>query len=176
MTLTAQLWELLDDATDRFMGIPKDQRQTPEALKAAGEARGLSNAIHVMCQPHYEDGTAVAKLAIKRMKARQAGTEMPATPGDMTDAESQEAIKVKHEETKAKAAPAKKAAPKKAAPQKQEDEGLPAASKVDVEYASLSEQQIKQISNGLRCNFEASKLAELYKVSVETIERVGAAK
>lgn len=173
MTLTSQLWKLLDDATDRFMGIPKEERQTPDALKAAGEARGLSNAIHVMCQPHYEDGTAVAKLAIKRMKARQAGEDMPPTPGDMTDAEAQEAIKTKHEETKAKAAPAAKKAAKKAAPG---EEVLGATTTdLDKELASLSEQQVKQIKNGLRCGFEEAKLAEIYKVSAAAIQRVGAA-
>lgn len=177
MTLTSQLWKLLDEATDRFMGIPKEERQTPAALKAAGEARGLSNAIHVMCQPHYEDGTAVAKLAIKRMKARQAGEDMPPTPGDMDEAESAEAIKTKHEETKAKATNAKKAEPKQAAPgagPAAEQAGA-TTTDLDEELASLSEQQTKQIKNGLRCGFEAGKLAELYKVSVAAIERVGTA-
>lgn len=170
-TLTGKLWELLDAATDRFMGIPKEERSTPDALKAAGEARGLSNAIHVMCQPHYEDGTAVAKLAIKRMKARQAGTEMPPTPGDMSDAEAHVALQQRNEETKAAAkAPAKKAAPAKSDP-----EPGAATTDLDKELASLSEQKIKQITNGLRVGFEAAKLAELYKVSTETIERVGAA-
>lgn len=171
MSLTGELWALLDGATDRFMGIPKEDRQTPDALKAAGEARGLSNAIHVMCKPHYEDGTAVAKLAIKRMKARQAGEDMPPTPGDMSDAEAQQATVAKHEETKAKA----KVAPKEQQARPAEEaapSGTPAAvddDAVRVEVAGLREQQVKQITNGLRCDFEPSKLAELFKVSQDAI-------
>lgn len=163
MTLTAKLWTELDASTDRFMGIPKEERQTPDALKAAGEARGLSKAIHIMCSPHYADSDAVAKLAVQRFRARAAGKDMPPTPGDMSDAESQVAIKVKHEETKAQA----KAAPKKeSAP---EGGDSPDDDAVKVEVAKLREQQVKQITNGLRCDFEPSKLAELFKVSEAAI-------
>lgn len=171
MTLTAKLWAELDASTDRFMGVPKEERQTPDALKAAGEARGLSKAIHIMCSPHYEDSTAVAKHAIKRFKAREAGQDMPSTPGDMSDAEAQQATVAKHEEVKAKAKaapkkqkaePAKEAAPE-SAPATQDDDAI------RVEVAGLREQQIKQITNGLRCDFQPSKLADLFKVSEDAI-------
>lgn len=166
MTLTAKLWTELDASTDRFMGIPKEERQTPDALKAAGEARGLSKAIHIMCIPHYDSSDAVAKLAVQRFKARQAGQEMPPTPGNMSDAEAQQAIVAKHEETKAKA---KVATKKESAP---EGKGSPDDDAVRIEVAKLREQQIKQITNGLRCDFEPSKLAELFKVSEAAILRV----
>lgn len=178
MTLIAKLWELLDEATDNFMGIPKDERTTPAALKAAGEARGLSKAIHVMCQPHYEDSTAVAKLAIKRMKQRKAGEEVPPAAGEMDEATSQAAVVTKHDETKAKPVP-KKAAPKKAGPatasevvDEPAEQAGGASDAVRKEAASLSEQQIKQIANGIRCGFEPDKLAELYSVSPAAIAHV----
>lgn len=172
-TLTSQLWELLDDSTNRFMGIPKEDRQTPDALKAAGEARGLSKAIHVMCQPHYEDSTAVAKHAVKRFKASVAGEDMPPTPGDMTIEEAQVATVAKNEETKAKAAVARSAPTKAATPTGAAAEESGTESDVTIEMAKLNESQVKQIANGLSCDFEPSKLAELYKVSTETVEHIG---
>lgn len=163
MTLTAKLWTELDASTERFMGIPKEERQTPDALKAAGEARGLSKAIHIMCSPHYADSDAVAKLAVQRFRARTAGKEMPPTPGDMSDAEAQQATVAKHEETKAKA---KVDTKKESAPG---GEDAPSEDAVRIEVAKLREQQVKQITNGLRCDFEPSKLAELFKVSEAAI-------
>lgn len=168
-TLTAQLWDLLDDATERFMGIPKDERTTPEALKAAGEARGLSNALAVMVQPYLEDGTAVAKVAIKRMKARQAGEEMPPTHGYMSAEEARADVSMRHElsraeaKTKARGTQAAKgeAILPRASGELTEDE--------KVKLAELGPSKVGQIQNGIRLDFGNQKLSDLYGVSLNII-------
>lgn len=171
--LTAKLWDLMDDATERFMGIPKEERDTPEALKAAGEARGLADALTVMCSPYLDEKNAAAKLAIKRMKAKQAGEDMPPTPGYMSGEEARALVRQRNEQTRAEV----KAQGKKVMAERGE-KLLPntgdALSDEDIKVtiANLGAAKVNQIKNGIQLEFGNDKLADLYGVSLDVITAI----
>lgn len=167
--LTAKLWDLMDNATERFMGIPKDQRDTPEALKAAGEARGLADALTVMCSPYLDEKNAAAKLAIKRLKAKQSDEEMPSTPGYMSSAEARDAARQRNEKARAEA--------KAKAGEVQSERGAAVVPKSSGELSDAEKQSITnlgptkvaQIKNGISLDFGHQKLADLYDVTTNVI-------
>lgn len=168
--LTAQLWDLLDDATERFMGIPKDERNTPEALKAAGEARGLSNALTVMCSPYLDEPNAAAKLAIRRMKAKQAGEEMPPTPGYMSGEEARAHVRMRNEQARAEAKAQGRKTQAKVGESLLPNTGSNLSDEdVKVAIARLGPTKVGQIQNGIKLEFGNEKLADLYDVSLDVI-------
>lgn len=170
--LTAKLWDLLDDATERFMGIPKEERDTPEALKAAGEARGLSDAVTVMVSPYLDEKNAAAKLAIKRLKAKQAGEDMPPTPGYMSSAEALDHVRIRNEEARAEA----KSSAKKVMAGRAEAMAPTGSTELTedekVSMALLGAPKLGQIQNGIKLEFGNQKLADLYDVSINVINAI----
>lgn len=170
--LTAQLWDMLDAATERFMSLPKEERDTPDALKAAGEARGLADAITVMVQPYLDEKNAAAKLAIKRYKAAQAGEDMPPTPGYMSAAEAQDAVRVRNETARAEAKDKGRkvqAGRGEALLPKQSGE---LSEEEKVSLANLGPSKVGQIQNGIKLEFGNKKLADLYEVTLNVINAI----
>lgn len=171
--LTAQLWDLLDDATERFMGIPKDERNTPEALKAAGEARGLADAVTVVVQPMLDEPNAAAKLAIKRMRARQAGEEMPPTPGYMSAEEARAHVRMRNERARAEAKAQARKNQAKAGESLLPNTGSTLSDEdIKVAIAQLGPTKVGQIQNGIKLEFGNEKLADLYDVSLDVITAI----
>lgn len=159
------IWSELDAATSAVMSEKPDTDPAadPEAWKVynekRGNARGLAMAIFHLSTPFYETATDVAKLAVKRHKAKVAGEEMPATPG-IGGTNSPELIAARegaHKKEQAEKPAAKKAAPKKATPK-----------------GELDESQKEAIITGIKAKLPHASLAKLYKIDESVVAEIAA--
>ncbi len=78
-SIAEKLWDRLDEVTAFLM---QDKESGDYAMLIyKGEARGLAQALVLMCQPYYADERAVSKQALKRWKMKAGEIEHEPTPG-----------------------------------------------------------------------------------------------
>ena len=159
MTIIEKIWKYLDNATGYVMDNvgTKDSMNLEELVKfneARGNARGLSVALYELSVPGYPDSTAVAKHAVARYRAREAGTELPPTVGIEGYNPHLDVARSKQETATVKSAPAKK---------KSKSVGN-----------QLTDEQKIAVTGGIKADLPLDTLAKVYKVDVAVVEALAA--
>ena len=173
-----RLWVHLDEFTEGIMVKIKEKKET-DALQwgeaderaldqAKFNARGLAIAVYELGHPGYESPDAVVKLAAARYKAKQAGEEMPPTVG--IDGHNPHLDKAR---SKAMTAEAKASAstPAAIATVEESPTGLIITKKGG---KVLAPGEIDQLKLGLKNGLDKGTLAQVYKITLDDIEKIAA--
>lgn len=167
-TLVAQVWDLLDDSMYEIMA--RDDYPKKESDKA--RARAFAEVLAIFMVPHFRTADDIAREAMRRYKAQQAGEEYE-TPGLGTlKYMTPEAAHTRAEGWYQAPDGGYTSDPKQAGTPVGKRRGQSHARKQETE-SPLDEQAIKAIKfAGESGMFTVADLAKTYSVSAETIMKV----
>lgn len=161
--LLQNMWMLLDSKVDRLMaepnGVADNAIEAEERQRAKYEARGIAEALAILMQPFLADADAVVREAIKRHKARKAGTEYETTGLAETLWDPQTTWDGKP-----------RVIPSANTPAKKRSQAVPLRTKT-TKKRTLSAEELKGIRDALDSGmFDKAGVADMFKMSMDDLE------